>query len=489
MCVNGRWIYNRYSGQKVFVRCGKCEACIQEDAMRRTNRIRMHQRNGWICLFVTLTYTNDFVPYVLRSDLGSEDFEINVYRNCSGRYVYSKKNGLRFKKDFGIDVIDRKFIDHTFRHEFANCKLKHLNGLSSDCIGVCYYPDLQDFFKRLRLNYEREYNKKLQIDYFAVSEFGGYSFRPHFHILLFIPASVEAQIRGAILKSWPYADSRRTAKFIEVAKNAASYVSSYVNSNVHISTCLSHAAFKQKHSQSKNLGVVMDILSLPAILEMVNRRDLHIYVEKKFDGTSRFTPLLVPKYVINRFFPKFKGMRWLAPVAFRSILVEPTNLWKFVGNYEEEIKIDIYGNRKITIPSRIDLPFNPHYDFGRSEIYSIVIRLLHAQLYFMSVTGLNAFDFAFYYEQVWNLYASSLIGDSLTSVERFEDFSEFYFNNADVQFNLVNAPTLSGLNLSSNPNNFHDLVVRSSNFARTYELKDKTKKVVNYSMEKLGYEV
>ena len=90
MCTNGRWIYNRFSKQKVWVRCGKCDSCKQENAMKRTNRIRMHQRAGYICLFVTLTYTNDFVPYVLKSELNSSNFDVNVYRNACGSLVVNE---------------------------------------------------------------------------------------------------------------------------------------------------------------------------------------------------------------------------------------------------------------------------------------------------------------------------------------------------------------------------------------------------------------
>ena len=370
MCTNGRWIYNRFSCQKVFVRCGKCDACKQEDAMRRTNRIRLHQRKGFICLFVTLTYSNDYVPYVLKSELQSDSFDINVYRNCSGRFVYSKKNGLRFKKEQGINIISSRYIDGSNLSDSSLFTLKSLKGLSKDCIGVCYYPDFQNFIKRFRLNFYRTYGQNLSFDYFLVSEYGGYSYRPHAHILLFIPATYETEVRSCILTSWPYADSRRTAQFIEVARDAASYVASYVNGSFNNSSCLSCDAFKQKHSYSQNLGVVLDLFDLDSLLEMVERRDLHVYLKKKFDGESCITPMLVPKYVINRYFPKFKGMRWLADDSLRSLLVEPTKFFETLGNYEDVIKINVFGNRTITINSRIDYYFdNPCYDFGRFEVY------------------------------------------------------------------------------------------------------------------------
>ena len=265
MCTNGRWIYNRFSRQKVFVRCGKCDACKQENAMRRTNRIRLHQRKGYICLFVTLTYSNDYVPYVLKSELSSDSFDVNVYRNCHGRYVYSKKNGLRFKKEYGIDIVSSHYIDGSNRSDSSLFTLKPLKGLSKDCIGVCYYPDFQNFIKRFRLNFYRTYGQNLSFDYFLVSEYGGYSYRPHAHILLFIPSTYEAEVRACILTSWPYADSRRTAQFIEVARDAASYVASYVNGSFNNATCLSCDAFKQR-IQTKQVQKDTQILTLRMLL-------------------------------------------------------------------------------------------------------------------------------------------------------------------------------------------------------------------------------
>ena len=68
MCTHMRSIWNPYSRKNVLVKCGKCEACQQEAACRRANRIRNHVHDGNIQLFITLTYSNDFVPYVKFSE-------------------------------------------------------------------------------------------------------------------------------------------------------------------------------------------------------------------------------------------------------------------------------------------------------------------------------------------------------------------------------------------------------------------------------------
>lgn len=486
------------------VPCGKCPACVQQKALLRTSRIRLHQPQGFIFLFVTLTYSNDYVPYVLRDDLLSDSISINIYRNCRGRYVFSKYSGLRFKKEAGIEVVSTVSLDSCYRSDSEVMPLKSLNGLGKNKIGVLYYSDLQDFFKRLRINYERKFNKRPVFDYFACAEYGGYSFRPHFHFLLSIPASDETAFRSLIVENWPYADSRRTAKFIELARDAASYVASYVNSSFSLSSCLSSDAFRQKHSHSQNLGLSLDCFSLHSLLSQIDKGDLHYYRKQKFDGTSSVMPLLIPKYVINRYFPIFKGVSRFATFTLRSILISPDTLFDKIGDYEETFRCNyflerfresglVYGNSldisfKYNRSSDLDFP-NLSYTFSRLEIYSIVIRLVNAQFRFMAETGLNAFDFADYYIRCWDLYHSTLIKDSLTSVECLADFGEFYFNSNDLVHGLVESPTLDDVLFNPNYNSYESVVIKSQNLTKTFYQKDKTKKVVNYSMSSLGYDV
>ena len=98
MCINSRYIWNPYSRSSVLVKCGKCDACLQEKAQQRTRRIRNNIRQGEIVLFVTLTYANDYIPYITKTDLLSDSPFINVYRDNDIRMVYSKQKGLSYRK-------------------------------------------------------------------------------------------------------------------------------------------------------------------------------------------------------------------------------------------------------------------------------------------------------------------------------------------------------------------------------------------------------
>ena len=78
MCTNCRYIFNRYIRKSILVPCGKCEACQQDKANKRAQRIRNNVQDGMLTLFATFTYANDYLPYILRSDLKSDSFDIPV---------------------------------------------------------------------------------------------------------------------------------------------------------------------------------------------------------------------------------------------------------------------------------------------------------------------------------------------------------------------------------------------------------------------------
>lgn len=77
MCIHKRYILNKYSGVPVFVKCGKCKACIQEKLEYQRNLMRNTAPDTSV-LFVTLTYNEDSVPYVSKSSFN--DDELMVFR-------------------------------------------------------------------------------------------------------------------------------------------------------------------------------------------------------------------------------------------------------------------------------------------------------------------------------------------------------------------------------------------------------------------------
>ena len=465
MCVKSHYIYNRYIKKSVLVDCGKCPSCLQQKAAHRANRIRNNVEDGQICLFVTLTYDNDFVPYVRAIDVYNEVDSLTVYRDATIRRVrVSDDYKLGYKKVKETYVLDT-FWTHDMWLDTDNSNIKELNK-KSGCIGICYYKDLQNFYKRLRQNLKRKYNFNDKFTTFSCSEYGGHSYRPHFHALIFIPQSCESIFRTAIVESWPYGDRDRTARFIEVARDCASYVSSYVNGGSLLHSLLSFPYFRQKHSYSKGFGLGVSCFNLPALLKKVESGDMRYYSKVLSQGESSFASFPVPKYVINRYFPIFKGFSRLYSDEIYNVILYPTH----ISEYRQRLEFSPDDERKI------------------------FIRLTNAYEYFHKVTGLNRYDYALYFVRVWTLYKSVVLMDSYNEVTNTLLWLDFYENIGDLKFGLVSAPSLTGLFdvtcFQSDPNKTHYRLLKESRLVPLYFKLCKQKVVTNQVMaEGLGLAV
>lgn len=121
-CTNTLRIRNKKTGAYEIVPCGKCLECRKTRTSHWSSRLIHEERVSSSALFLTLTYDT---------------------RNCP--------------------ITSRGFMSVSKR-------------------------DLQLFFKRLRRAHERDHNgahNTLSLKYFSVGEYGGRSYRPHYHVILF----------------------------------------------------------------------------------------------------------------------------------------------------------------------------------------------------------------------------------------------------------------------------------------------------------------
>lgn len=462
MCTHQKYIYNKYIHKSILVKCGKCEACQQEKAARRASRIRNNCSFGLIPLFVTLTFTNDYVPYLTYDELDSVTNFFGVHRSKTHRYY--RYNSI--VKDAPYSVQD-VYIEDDFKDTTGIRHLKHLK----DKFGVCLYEDVKKFFKRLRINYEREFAKRPLFSYYACTEYGGKSQRPHIHLLLFVPISEEKAYRSLILKSWPYADSNRTKQYIEVARNAASYIASYVNCGSSFPKLFKTRLFRQKHSYSKGFGTVLDCFSLASILDKVDKGSL-TFSSKSVDqlGNERIVNLPIPEYVLNRYFPRFKGYSRLAPDEVQGVLLSPKLLRFSLGKYGESL------------------------DVSEEEARRLTVRLTHAFEDYQSIfPNKNYFDYIIDYERVQRCYRSTVLFLSYADIVAIEDFSDFYTNWSDYEFKKVHSISLDCIRdkLSPQlcPNRLKDVLRSSERLEDVYHKSCKQRKIINYAMVELGHNV
>ena len=483
MCVNTRLVRNRWTGRTIRVACGRCPACKQAKAAQRANRIRNSSRHGWVALFVTLTYANEFVPYVYRHQLGIDKI-VPIHRDSSARLL---KNG-KFKFYDETRIIDSL----EYEMDDFGVSLSQLRDLKNyyGRIGVCYYPDLQDFLKRFRNNLYRHYELQFPLSYFACSEYGGKSYRPHFHLLLFVPTSYVNEAKSCIYESWAY-DYRGTKRMsVEIARNAASYVSSYVNSTSAFPSFLQTSDIKQKHSYSKNFGVYLECFSLASILEKTDKRDLHYYREVVKDGVPSVHAFTIPKYVINRYFPKFKGYFRFAPSEIPLVLRFPQRLRnEFIDGFRCNY---VYRPRQGV--SRC-VNINHHWSssniaYNEEDLHEYSVRMRNAIDYYISVTGKTEYDFAIDYVRVWNLFDSTLLHDSFFDSEgNMCNFSYHYENINDLDFGIVHSDLKVDDTFVRDANLRNDIVIKTHNLYDLYKKMTKNKNIVNLALSESGYNV
>lgn len=240
-CQNPRTVVNKYTHEPVLVSCGQCPSCVLRRSGIQTNLLTSYSAQFRFVYFVTLTYADCFLPTLqveivenCTDDIADVSCvpDINNLDACdSNRYLFgfrsvSRTASLRLKNS----TVERTFKDPEVRFSYPMYPkdlLAILNKIKypiSNRIPYVCNRDLDLFLKRLRSYYPDE-----KLRYYAVSEYGPTSFRPHWHLLLFSNSErFSKTVLENVSKAWSYGrcDASLSRGF------AAPYVASYVNSFV-----------------------------------------------------------------------------------------------------------------------------------------------------------------------------------------------------------------------------------------------------------------
>ena len=319
MCTHQYPLINIYTRKQLYVKCGKCPACLQEKAAHRVARIKNSSLPDTEKIMVSLTYKRGTSPYIDRNEayLFSKGklLTLNVYRDCSCRRV---RVGSGYDTDFKF-IHERQILDtieYSGLCSFTKCKdMKH----EYNKISVNFYPDYQHFMARLRLNLKRNFNYDKPFKTYACSEYGTVSHRAHFHLLMDIPTGDIETFRSAIAASWPFSNISRFPRAVEKAFRGSSYVASYVNSGSDFPKFLERY-FKPKHSYSKDYGFGNSFFRIDSLLAHFNRGTMSYRVLRDKPGIPTISDVPIPAYVIHRYFPKFKGYSRISPIALESLI-------------------------------------------------------------------------------------------------------------------------------------------------------------------------
>lgn len=240
-CQNPRTVVNKYTHEPVAVPCGSCPSCVLRRSGIQTNLLTSYSAHFRYVYFVTLTYAPRFLPTLEVSviETCTDDIaDVSVVPDINdldprdpNTYLFGFRSVPRSASvKLKSSTVERRFKDPYVKFSCpmtAKDLLSILNKVKHDVPNRIPYVcnrDLDLFLKRLRSYYPDE-----KLRYYAVSEYGPTSLRPHWHLLLFSNSERFSQtVLENVSKAWSYGrcDASLSRGF------AAPYVASYVNSFV-----------------------------------------------------------------------------------------------------------------------------------------------------------------------------------------------------------------------------------------------------------------
>lgn len=240
-CQHPRTVVNKYTHESVVVPCGSCPSCLLRRSAIQTNLLTTYSAQFRYAYFVTLTYAPCFLPTLEVSvvEVCSDDIadvpcvpDINdLDAGDPNTYLFGFRSVPRTASiKLKTSTVERTFKDpevkftYPMRSKDILSILEKVNHNVPNRIPYICNRDLDLFLKRLRSYYPDE-----KLRYYAVSEYGPTSFRPHWHLLLLSNSERFSEtICENVSKAWSYGrcDTSLSRGY------AALYVASYLNSFV-----------------------------------------------------------------------------------------------------------------------------------------------------------------------------------------------------------------------------------------------------------------
>lgn len=499
MCTHRKYIRNKYTGKQLLVDCGKCDACLQAKANKRSMRMIQGKTDGYVSLLVTFTYDTKYIPYVSLTDLitysaGLDDesyASVPIYRDNDCKYVREGNSYDYVRKDYPCDkkqiILHHKTYDEGIEFQFkvkdlhdaikkspikTICERVDFNGkkvFSVDKIGVLYHHDIANFFKRYKKLLAKKYHVPHEFDYFYCSEYGPQTLRPHFHSIFRVPAAQVQIYKKAYYESWRYCDydklsAEQREKCCQVAKSAECYVSTYVNSHAYIPDFLRNSSQKTTSRFSRYFGLVNKTFSLENVVRLYDTGSVRYATVSKKNGVPTQSNNALPQYVIDRYFPKFKGYSRLTDNEISDFVAQP------LRNF-----------RRLAAKT----------GWSENDLISIMATL-NKRIQLAAIQGIDLTYYSFLYPRVRALHKSNVLQDwyeslgNVTYVQQLE-----YDNIGDVMYGVLRAPTLHNIignsditSYSSHYNKLPYVVSRTNVLLMQYQKSDKSKKCKHYTRYK-----
>lgn len=195
------------------------------------------------------------------------------------------------------------------------------------------------------------------------------------------------------------------------------------------------------------------------ILEAFERRDLKFSISRIRDGATVVDDLLLPKYVIHRRFPKFKGYCRLTPDEIITVLLDPARLEEFAYRL----------------------------DYIKDDLHKFQVMIFN-KMSSVVKAGYNKYDYAICWSQIWQVRSSNILRDFYYGVKHPKQYFQAYDNINSFYRGEVDSPTL--MNYSRwippspcvDPNYFDVNLLQHYNLISLYDSYTKDRKIRNMAM-------
>lgn len=361
MCICKRYVLNRYTGKYIFVKCGKCKACLTEK-MQHQRTLMVNESTG-VALFVTLTYNEESVPFVLGRHCFTDSFE--VFRD-----------GVKID-DLPHEDFEGESVPYSFN--------------------ILYYDDFQKFIKRLSAACKRHFISLPKYSY--AGEYGASktsNLRPHFHVLFFFKDFSNIQLfEDLCISCWKFCSwdklPREECFKLIPNKSVSGYISTYLTMSSMLPDYLEIYQISQKVRHSKQIGrnvPEFDLLSFwnNACLGRVQ------FTSSQIKSDKVLPTFLYPKYIIDTYFPKFKGFSRLNSYEVLCV-VEPFLTNSFLPDWfiercdynEDDIYyFRLFCRKYIKYSQELGVPLFVYLDVMcrfYDTLYSFLIKSVHQDIY------------------------------------------------------------------------------------------------------------
>ena len=243
---------NKYTHEYVWVPCGECSICKNRRSAHYNELLEREKLQHRYCFFVTLTYSNEYVPVLTPGDFVERDnlHDISYFGSRERDSICIPFDDL-FPKDKALHPFSKYYMSRCPDWAYCNADLEFFDSwIKYGGLPYASKTDAQLFLKRLNKYAHDHYTSTFKnFRYFLVSELGSTTFRPHFHAIFFVdhPRFAEG-FADSVSACWKY--GRVDSQFVE--NSACGYVAQYINKSADMPYVYKHKSLRPFFLCSRN---------------------------------------------------------------------------------------------------------------------------------------------------------------------------------------------------------------------------------------------